>query len=618
MSFSDKTSLVIESKVSRLLSRTMMLITFLMVVSGCTPPAQPDSANCVEVGADAVNGHIYTKLMNTTISLDVVAIKNGVQMTNLSPADGFTATLDFVDGTNSNCATALALDIPSQTTSFTSANQGRKMVSVPLKMSGVSAKAYKDVQCRVKVLNTNVNPNTTTTSCSTDHFAIRPKIIAFATATNAYADPTNGTNTTGTTNLVKAGSATLKIGATAQAGYNGSTYLGAGYNYYGTFKIDQTKLIAHTGAPAVGTIGGSFPAADGGTGGGYAQSLNFSYSEVGYFKFGVNGVYDDDFTAIDIANGDCTNDFSNTAVNGKIGCKFGNDSESFYFGRFIPDHFAVTPVSVTPVCGAFTYYGQDNLRTTFTLTAQNASNATTQNYTGSYAKLGLTNWSSYGFSAATLPSGSAIAAGSTSPSGTWFNGVATGVIAYHRITRATTPSGVNNITVSAKPVDSDGVTMTSPGAVSAATLYRYGGLYVANAYGSELLPLPIEAVAQYWDATSSAYRTNTLDACSAINPNQVIMSNYSDNLSACETKLSGGGTAVAGKMSLKLSAPGNGNGGMVLLTPNLQGVSGSTCVASGSVSTLSADLPQFGTTNTSSNATFGQFKAPYIYQRENF
>ena len=91
---------------------------------------------------------------------------------------------------------------------------------------------------------------------------------------------------------------------------------------------------------------GAFGAAAAATG---TATGTFTYSEVGYFRFGPAGVYDDTFTAIDQST-DCTNDFSNTAVGGKYGCKFGNAAATPYFGRFIPDHFAVTPGSPVAAC----------------------------------------------------------------------------------------------------------------------------------------------------------------------------------------------------------------------------------------------------------------------------
>ena len=125
--------------------------------------------------------------------------------------------------------------------------------------------------------------------------------------------------------------------ATAVAGYNGTPSVGA--------------PAAHSGAVQNGSISGAFGAAAAASG---TATGSFTYSEVGYFRFNTAGVYDDTFTVIDQPT-DCTNDFSNTAVAsgvdaGKYGCKFGNTAATPYFGRFIPDHFAVTPGSSVAAC----------------------------------------------------------------------------------------------------------------------------------------------------------------------------------------------------------------------------------------------------------------------------
>ena len=86
---------------------------------------------------------------------------------------------------------------------------------------------------------------------------------------------------------------------------------------------------------------------------------------------------------------------SDTAVGGKYGCDIGNRT-TVSLGRFRPDHFAITLPVLTPFCSAtatpFTYFGQDGFATAFTMTAQNVSNATTQNYQGLFAKFVTTGY----------------------------------------------------------------------------------------------------------------------------------------------------------------------------------------------------------------------------------
>jgi MSHA biogenesis protein MshQ len=66
-----------------------------------------------------------------------------------------------------------------------------------------------------------------------------------------------------------------------------------------------------------------------------------------------------------------------------------------------------------------------------------------------------------------------------------------------------------------------------------------------------------------------------------------------------------------------LTKPGAGNNGSVDLTLNLNSVSGNTCISSTASLATTANTPWLGT-NPLSRATFGIFKTPIIYMRENF
>ena len=78
----------------------------------------------------------------------------------------------------------------------------------------------------------------------------------------------------------------------------------------------------------------------------------------------------------------------------------------------------------------------------------------------------------------------------------------------------------------------------SPAGVS----LRYGRLYLQNAYGSELLALPIPVEAQYWNG--SYYTVNTDDSCTAFPASSISMDNYLQSLNACETQFSPAGSLL--------------------------------------------------------------------------
>ena len=228
-------------------------------------------------------------------------------------------------------------------------------------------------------------------------------------------------------------------------------------------------------------------------------------------------------------------------------------------GRFIPDHFAITTGAVTEGCdtGNFTYFGQDGFATPFTLTAQNAAGGTTQNYTGNFAKLDLTLWNNYSFTATWLPAApnpiSTLLASATAPTGNWSNGIAS-VTAIHQASRPVSPVAAANITINAKPTDTDGVTIVSATPVqTAVTPLRYGRLVLKNAYGTEREALKMRLQAQYYNG--SAFITNADDTCVSFSATALACTdaNAADTL-IC-TDVTASGPNVGNGQYFTLSAP---------------------------------------------------------------
>lgn len=230
-------------------------------------------------------------------------------------------------------------------------------------------------------------------------------------------------------------------------------------------------------------------------------------------------------------------------------------STSANLGRFVPDHFVLTPGTPSPACSArFSYFGQDGLSTPFTLTAQNQAKTTTQNYNGSFAKLGLGIWANFGFTASGLPSGSTLAASATAPNGSWLAGVA-GVSARHQFSRPASASAEWAVTVSAAPVDSDGVALSAASIVGAATPLRYGRLRLSNAFGSARAALQVPVNAEYWSGNS--WMLNSADSCTTLTAVNVALSNPRDaagNASSATSSASAV-TLASGSGLLTLSAP---------------------------------------------------------------
>lgn len=569
-----------------------------------------NSFNCIAAQESNVgSGRLYTQLAGNAFGIKVIALKAGgtAAETSFSTAASRDVTLKFIDQTNSN---AITFNDGSDKTAKTLTFPAGDTTGV-LSVNGLTINnAYKNLKCQIVDATA-----TTPTSLSNDSFSVRPYQFTVS-STNAL--DSSGTSVSNTQKIIAGANFNLRATAVNVAG----TTL-TGYN--GTPSVTVGSITPHTGAIATGTLGGSFSSA---ASSGVA-SANFTYSEVGYFKLNAGAVTDTGFIATvdSAANGDCTDDFSVTAVAGKYGCKIQNISESSYFGRFIPERFNVDDASVTSAnaCGSFNYYGQDGFNTQFILRAQNMSGVRTRNYHGSYAKLDINTWTDDSaptglkFLATNLPSGVNLLAGTSSPTGSWSQGQAT-IYATHKLSRPSSAVAPVNLILKTNPLDSDGVFVinNTPEAanIPANSLFRYGRLWVPNQYGSELLNLTLPVDAQYWDG--STYRRNQLDSCTAIAPANIAMGSYKGNLAACETVISGGGTMSSGKTTMTLSKPGNGNNGSVDLSINLNSAAGSTCTSSTASSATNANLPQFGTSNPTARETFGLFKSPVIYMRENY
>jgi len=530
--------------------------------------------NCVAVGAASNTGHLDTQLVNTAFNVDVVALKSdGTEETSYATTGSKNVTLEWVDGTCSTLSPTIL-----QTVNITAANAGRKTVS------SIINKAYRNLRCRV----TDANQSPSVVGCSTDNFSVRPS--NFTVTSNANADAAGISNSA--TPVLKSGAGFSLTAASNVAGYDNAP------------SLDTNKISAHTGSARAGTLTGGFGIANPATG--EATGSAFKYSEVGYFNFAVNGVYDDIFTAVDSAVGDCTADFSNTTVGGKVGCKFGNTAATNYFGRFIPDHFDVTVKSngtMSAACssGSFTYTGQSmgyGSTPSLTIKPMNTviGGSVTQNYSSAFQKLtasgvtitaptedgtqngkdGLTKTKL----TASMSSGTL-----TNSSGTLTYTLATGdQYTFTRDAKALIDAYTSNIrlavtSVTDGEVSAAGVLPTlSPNGVS----LRYGRLALQNAHGSELLELPVSLTAQYWNG--SAFVLNTSDSCTTVSAPasgsgltfyspEAASGVQGNHLSAAETfaTVSATNKLVAGDAQLKFSAPGGGNDGyldMSIVAPN--------------------------------------------------
>lgn len=582
--------------------------------------------DCLETGANAtwsptVRKPLYTKRAGENFSMDIAALKaDGTLESNYVAAGGNTKYVRvelFNDAASpAPACSAYSAPVASQTVSFAS---GTYSGSAGRALSGNFnlAATYSKLRCRVRECTDSSCGSFTAVApaCSSDQFSVRPSAATLVTSATAAAPSTTATP------AIRAGANFTLAATTTPATYTGNLVLDTG-------KLSaQTTTQASTQASGgvVGTLSASTVPAN-------VTAGSATYSEVGYVYLAAGAYRDDALTAVDAAQGDCVTDTTNgknlsdSLDGGKYGCAVGNTA-AVSLGRFYPDHFTISSPAVAPFCSAtattFTYFGQDGFGTNFTMTAQNVGNGTTQNYRGVFAKFVTTGYGNYGFTGSTLPAGAALQTSATAPTGTWTDGVAA-IVARHQVSRPTNPAADTLLTVNAAPSDGE-VSASAATAVGTNVRLRYGRLRMQNAYGSELLALPVPLEAQYWNG--NFYVVNADDSCTTLPMGSIVMSNFTGNLQACETQITPTGTQtlVNGRIpgGLVLTRPGKDNAGVsnsgsVDLAINVTATAaGNTCVGSTPSAATAANRPWFGP-NLGGRATFGIYRSPLIYLRENY
>lgn len=317
----------------------------------------------------ATSGVIKTKISGTGFNLGIVALTSTPTVST-----GFTGTVkvELVDSssTSSSCSTwPLVQSLPDQT--FTTADQGRHTVS------GISVtNAWKNVRVRISYPVTSP----TIISCSTDNFAIRPSALIITVSDQ-------DAQTAGT---VRALDNTMVPGGTVHKAGRPFTIMATAQNSLGSTTTNYTgsptatvSQCATTGGVCPSTLG-TFSSGTWTASAGVVTSNTASYSDVGAFDLQLQ---DTTFAAVDQSDGSTTAERYIPSLNAA------RTSNKTTVGRFVPDHFMVSQVALTPrtdisACSgsSFTYMNEP-FGTGFRLTAQNAMNVTTSNYDGALATL---------------------------------------------------------------------------------------------------------------------------------------------------------------------------------------------------------------------------------------
>jgi hypothetical protein len=352
--------------------------------------------------------------------------------------------------------------------------------------------------------------------------------------------------------------------------------------------VPPGQILPAGGTDGVLSFGGVVPAtvSTGSYVNGIAALNNARYSEVG--------------SAFVVANATGFLDTPGATVTGNSGLD-GTGAAGGYVGRFRPNHFALSGGALTNRvalgCGSAFTYMDEGLQLGFTLTAQNAQNGTTLNYTGVYAKLGTTTFANWNVGARSGTTNlTARVDGAVAPTGNWSNGVAN-MLVTTGIRRPSPPPNDDpdgpypGLAFGIAPVDADGTAMNTLDldvnndaandrrSVGATTEARYGRLRMQNALGSEKVTLPVRIETQYWNG--AAFALNAADGCTAVPRSAIALDFTGSALAACQTAVNQATVSFAGGVGALTLAPPAPNKGSVLLRVNLGGAAGNYCTGVG-------------------------------------
>ncbi len=552
--------------------------------------------------ANFQTGHIYMKLVGTSFKLWVAALTGTGISTGYSSTSAKYVQVKLVDNSDNACGLDSARTCNSTCTNKTAVEAGATQIATFASgaTTGVASpsptftlnSAWKDLIAVMKECTTSTCTafTATTPACSVDSFSVRPTSFTSVTSANATNTGASGTPT------FTAGAGNFSLTATAA---------GIGSNpggYIGVPQINSASVQVLSPATIVGTLAGTFPAATSGTGNSTATGTTFTYSEVGGFLLlapdftvpRIPGVYDNTWTAIDSdpTKNDCNSGttaaaYSNTKdANGKYGCNFGITANTGGFGRFIPHHFDVTKIHGCTGGATFTYSGQPF---TVTATARNSAGGITQNYHGAYGLSKDTTISNAGVTTNFTPNNNT-SNNNLLTAANFINGVRTQSTVTYTFPVTSPPKETAPATLTLRAIDTDGV--SSAGYTEEQAQIRSGRVRIQNAYGSELVALPVPMRVEYYEDTTitapatnppvTGWITNNADTCTSIPATGLSLANNvaPSPVTPPTAKNIGSKTTQAtvatplffngsGDAGLSLSAPGQGGDGYVDITADL-------------------------------------------------
>ena len=326
-----------------------------------------------------------------------------------------------------------------------------------------------------------------------------------------------------------------------------------------------------TNANGVAVSDGSFGGALGSFSGGAATASNLSWTEVG--------------------TGDLTATLSNYLGSGLSASGTTGSGGAL---QLIPHHFKVVVDTHGCNSGSFTYAGGQTFSTT--VTAQNAANATTVNYDGSFGSpvsraVTLADASALG---GTISTGPHIAAS------VFRLGIGAGTASYGFASKQTAEK-----TLLLSASDTSGATSVGTTQVGNSTTLRSGRLRVANGFGSEKSALQLAVLVEYW--SGNAWVLNSADSCTVVPAAAVVRSNYRNHQGGSTTAWSTTPSAITlsgGGGTLTLAAPTPSATGSVDIALNLGSTAADQSCLANHPGSSGASLPWLRSRNGSCAATW--------------
>lgn len=537
--------------------------------------AAPGGFNAYDTGtaAGAIVGNIKTKIAGQAFNLDLIALD--AARTAIQTGFAGTVKVELLDASDNSGAldangcrgTWATIQTLAANPTFVPGDSGRKTVSFQ------ENNAWKDVRVRVSYPATGA---ATAVGCSNDDFAIRP--ASFANAAVSDADWSTAGTARALGNTAASGGNVHKAGQPVRLSATAVNDLGSATTNY----VDRPAATPVACVlPATCTFG-AFSLTTNAVAGVLSDNAA-SYSEVGSFTLQL---IDANFAAVDASDGSTTADRYIV-------------SPVFNVGRFVPDHFDLaannTPQfktfnDTTCASRSFTYIGQPFGFVTAPqalVVAKNAAGGTTLNYAYDLWKLTATGVTQTYTSVPATPLLTTTLGTPTVLSNNDGTGFITAnssdTLSYARTATAPYPAPFNaNIALAMSVQDStengpsQGIITTGTSATfngggagiafDAGNAFRYGRVGLANAYGSERLPLNVPVRADYFNG--SIFVTNAADNCTRFTlATDLALGNYQRNLNSGETTPGPAAiTLAAGVSAIILSAPGVGNSGSVDLT----------------------------------------------------